>query len=217
MSLTGAMSRTVLAPLPAGSSRPLNGSARSSASAAGGERGDGAGASRIGWLAGSIAYIYVYLREKVDAGARRRRLTEERDGAERLLGGAVKELGATILAQGIQHPDLTGLLEAIGRAEARREAATADIAASEKLLAAEEGRLGAQELVLEAEWNASRQGQPRRRGADPRGQPREPGERRAASRAPATRARASSATPSWPRRRPTASRRPRTCATRRRA
>lgn len=155
VSLTGAMSRTMLAPLPAGSSRPLNGSARPSASAAGGERGDGSGTSRIGWLAGSIAYIYVYLREKLDAGARRRRLTEERDGAERLLGGAVKELGAMILAQGIQHPDLTGLLEAIGRADARREAATADIAASEKLLAAEEGRLGAQELVLEAEWNAS--------------------------------------------------------------
>ncbi len=155
VSLTGAMSRTVLAPLPAGSSRPLNGSARLSASPAGSERSDTAGTSRIGWLAGSIAYIYVYLREKLDAGARRRRLTEERDGAERLLGGAVKQLGATILSQGIQHPDLTGLLEAIGRADARREAATADIAASEQLLAAEEGRLGAQELVLEAEWNAS--------------------------------------------------------------
>src|SRR6185436_9114017 len=74
------------------------------------------------------------------------------DGADRLLAGALKELGLTILKEGIQHPDLTGLLEAIGRAEARREAATADIAASEKLLSAEEGRLGAQELVLESEW-----------------------------------------------------------------
>ena len=153
VSLTGAMSQTMLAPLPTGGSRPIaprtprpsgpTGSAEARAST-----------SRIGWLAGSIAYIYVYLREKLDAGARRRRLAEERDGAERLLGGAVKQLGATILAQGIQHPDLTGLLEAIGRAEARREAATADILASEKLLAAEEGRLGAEELVLEAEWNA---------------------------------------------------------------
>jgi hypothetical protein len=151
VSLTGAMSRTMLAPLPAGSSRPTT---PRPSGPTGAERAADAGSSRIGWLAGSIAYIYVYLREKGDAGARRRRLAEERDGAERLLGGAVKELGATILAQGIQHPDLTGLLEAIGRAEARREAAAADITASEKLLAAEEGRLGAHELVLEAEWNA---------------------------------------------------------------
>src|SRR5258708_5524211 len=107
------------------------------------DRRAGASASRLGWFAGSIAYIYVYLREKLDAGERRRRRVEERDGAERLLGGAVKELGQTILAEGIQHPDLTGLLEAIGRAEARREAAASDIVASEKLLAAEEGRLGA--------------------------------------------------------------------------
>src|SRR3954470_21984436 len=153
VSLTGAMSQTVLAPLPTGSSQAINPRTRRPSGPMGG--GDaGAGTSRIGWLAGSIAYIYVYLREKLDAGARRRRLAEERDGAERLLGGAVKELGATILAQGIQHPDLTGLLEAIGRAEARREAAAADIVASEKLLSAEEGRLGAHELVLEAEWNA---------------------------------------------------------------
>jgi chromosome segregation ATPase len=151
--MTGAMSRTVLAPLPVGSSRPLT--QRPSGPTGDSDQGaEGAGTSRIGWLAGSIAYIYVYLREKLDAGARRRRLAEERDGAERLLSGAVKELGATILAQGIQHPDLTGLLEAIGRAEARREAAAADIVGSEKLLGAEEGRLGAQELVLEAEWSA---------------------------------------------------------------
>ncbi len=148
-SLTGAMSRTMLAPLPA---QPTPRTSRSIGRSE--ERISGASTSRIGWLAGSIAYIYVFLREKLDAGARQRRLAEERDGAERLLGGAVKELGATILAQGIQHPDLTGLLEAIGRAEARREAAAADIVASEKLLAAEEGRLGAHELVLEAEWNA---------------------------------------------------------------
>lgn len=163
--LTGAMSRTVLAPLPAGSSRPLGDvprpDPRADGEASGAERvgaedrRTGSSTSRLGWFAGSIAYIYVYLREKMDAGERRRRLVEERDGAERLLGGAVKELGLTILAEGIQHPDLTGLLEAIGRADARREAAASDIVASEKLLAAEEGRLGAHELVLESEWTAS--------------------------------------------------------------
>ena len=146
--LTGALSRTVLAPLPGGGP-----SERMSRSVHVGERRRaGTAPSRLGWMAGSIGYIYVYLREKVDAGDRRRRLDAERDGANRLLAGALKELGLTILQQGIQHPDLTGLLEAIGRAEARRETATADIAGSEKLLAAEEGRLGAQELVLESEW-----------------------------------------------------------------
>src|SRR5215831_16532130 len=96
VSMTGAMSQTVLAPLPAGSSRPMT--PRPSGPAGGEDAREGT--SRIGWLAGSIAYIYVYLREKLDAGARRRRLAEERDGAERLLSGAVKELGATILARG---------------------------------------------------------------------------------------------------------------------
>ena len=163
---SGAMSRTVLAPLPAGSNRPSPSRAYNGTGGGqegGGGAGEGAGVdarrrgaarSRLGWTAGSIAYIYVYLRGKVDAGERRRRLVEERAGAERLLGGAVKELGLTILAQGVQHPDLTGLLEAIGRAEAGREAAAADIVASEKLLAAEQGRLGSHELVLEAEWTA---------------------------------------------------------------
>ncbi|HET6284767.1 MAG TPA: hypothetical protein VFH73_27675 [Polyangia bacterium] len=106
------------------------------------------------WIGGSIAYIYVYLRGKLDAGERRRRLCEERNGAERLLSGAAKELGATILREGIAESDLTGLLEAIGRAEARREAALADIAASERLQLGEDARLAAQEAALEAELRA---------------------------------------------------------------
>src|SRR5579862_6345242 len=44
------------------------------------------------WAGDAIGYIYVYLRDKVDAGARRRRLTEERAGAEALLSGAVNDL-----------------------------------------------------------------------------------------------------------------------------
>jgi len=106
----------------------------------------------LSWIAGSIAYIYVYLRGKLDAGERRRRLVTERDGSQRLLAGAFKELGTAILREGIGAPDLTGLLEAIGRAEARRESALADIAASENMQAAEDGRLGAQESALEAAW-----------------------------------------------------------------
>src|SRR5690349_2334962 len=38
--------------------------------------------SRVRWLGESVAYIYVYLRGKLDAGERRRRLSEERTGAE---------------------------------------------------------------------------------------------------------------------------------------
>jgi hypothetical protein len=107
------------------------------------------------WAGDNIAYIYVYLRDKVDAGARRRRLTEERAGAEALLSGAINELAATILREGVQHPDFTGLLEAIGRSQARREAAAADIAAAESLQANEATRLGAQVEAAEAEWTAS--------------------------------------------------------------
>ena len=110
--------------------------------------------SVVAWIAESIGYIYIYLRGQLDAGERRRRLVNERDGSQRLLAGAIKELGTAILREGLHTPDLTGLLEAIGRAEARREAALADIAASERLQAAEDARLGAQETALEAEWRA---------------------------------------------------------------
>jgi hypothetical protein len=114
-------------------------------------------ASRSGlrWAAGSVGYIYVFLRDKLDAGARRRRLFEERLGAEALLSGALNELAQVVLREGVQHPDLTGLLEAIGRAHARRESAAADMAASATLQQAEAARLGAQEAGAETEWTAS--------------------------------------------------------------
>ena len=107
------------------------------------------------WAADAIGYIYVYLRDKLDAGARRRRLTEERAGAEALLSGAINELAATVLREGVQHPDFTGLLEAIGRAHARREAAAADVEAADTLQQNEATRLGAQVEAAEAEWTAS--------------------------------------------------------------
>jgi hypothetical protein len=108
------------------------------------------------WRAGeSIGYIYVFLRGKVAAGERRKRLIEERDGAETLLAGAIRDLGATVLREGVQHPDLTGLLEAIGRAEARREGAIADLAASEHQKVVEETRLAEREAAFEAQWKAA--------------------------------------------------------------
>ncbi|HVU49351.1 MAG TPA: hypothetical protein VHL80_01630 [Polyangia bacterium] len=111
--------------------------------------------SRLGFAVQSIGYIYVFARGKMAAGERRRRLIEERDGAETMLAGAIRDLGATVLREGVQHPDLTGLLEAIGRAEARREGAIADLADAEHQKTVEEGRLAAGEAALEAEWKVA--------------------------------------------------------------
>ena len=111
--------------------------------------------SRVRWLGESIGYIYVYLRGKLDAGEHRRRLLEERSGAETLLAGALNELGQIVLREGIQHGELTGLLEAIGRAHARREAAAADAATSEGLQQNEATRLANQQSDAEAEWHAA--------------------------------------------------------------
>ena len=117
--------------------------------------------SRVRWLGESVGYIYVYLRGKLDAGERRRRLIEERAGAEALLAGALNELGQTVLREGVQHADLTGLLEAIGRAHARRESAAADTATSESLQQTAAERHTSQQAAAEAEWiaadNASRE------------------------------------------------------------
>jgi hypothetical protein len=114
-----------------------------------------ASTSRLVWAGQSIGYIYVFMRGKMAAGERRKRLGEERDGAETLLAGAIRDLGMTVLREGVQHPDLTGLLEAIGRAEARREGALADLAVSEHQKVVEEGRLAERETALEHEWKAA--------------------------------------------------------------
>jgi hypothetical protein len=117
--------------------------------------------SRVRWMGESVGYIYVFLRSKLDAGERRRRLLEERTGAEALLAGALNELGQIVMREGVQHAELTGLLEAIGRAHARREAAAADATSSESLQQAEATRLGNQQEAAQAEWaaadNASRE------------------------------------------------------------
>ena len=76
-------------------------------------------------------------------------------GAQALLSGALNELARVVLREGVQHADFTGLLEAIGRAHARRESAAADMATSSVLQQAEAARLGTQEAAAEAEWTAS--------------------------------------------------------------
>jgi chromosome segregation ATPase len=59
------------------------------------------------------------------------------------------------MREGIQHTELTGLLEANGRAHARREAAAADAATSESLQQNEATRLANQQSAAEAEWSAA--------------------------------------------------------------
>jgi chromosome segregation ATPase len=66
-----------------------------------------------------------------------------------------------VLREGVQHADLTGLLEAIGRAHARRESAAADTTTSESLQQTAAERHTSQQAAAEAEWtsadNASRE------------------------------------------------------------
>src|SRR5579863_4907821 len=150
---TAAFSRTMVATSPGAitgrSTVPLRGPATTERTVAETPK------TGLSWAGDAIAYIYVYLRDKLDAGARRRRFSEERAGAEALLSGAINELAATVLREGIQHPDFTGLLEAIGRSHARREAAAADVEAADSLQQNEATRLGALAETAEAEWTAS--------------------------------------------------------------
>jgi len=157
MSATAAVSRTMLASSVNGAHGGVRSSGPQTIAMTPGAmaRANGASTSRILWAGQSIGYIYVFMRCKLAAGERRKRLGEERDGAETLLSGAIRDLGATVLREGVQHTDLTGLLEAIGRAEARREGAIADLAASEHQKGVEESRLAEGETALEREWKSA--------------------------------------------------------------
>jgi chromosome segregation ATPase len=154
LSPTAALSRTMLA-------QPANGVTGShtvamSPGAMARANGTSNGAtSSLGWAVQSIGYIYVFARGKMAAGERRKRLVEERDGAQTMLSGAIRDLGSTVLREGVQHPDLTGLLEAIGRAEARREGAIADLAAAEHQKTIEEERFAAGEAAVEGAWKVA--------------------------------------------------------------
>jgi chromosome segregation ATPase len=59
-----------------------------------------------------------------------------------------------VLSEGVKAPELGNLLEALARTHAERDAAAKDLAASEKLQAAEDLRLGMQEAAAETEWKA---------------------------------------------------------------
>lgn len=151
-----AFSQTMVAkPIPAAVTSAAAGARLQAGGAGGSVRVPARRRSPLGWVGESIAYIYVYLRGKLDAEERRRRLVKERAGAEALLTGALNELGLAVLREGVQHPDFTGLLEAVGRAHARRESAAADMASSETLQQAEAARLATQESAAEAESGAA--------------------------------------------------------------
>jgi len=113
---------------------------------------------RVRQLFDSVHYVFTYLRGRLDADARRRRLAEEREGAARLVSGALAELGQAVLGEGVNSPELTGLLEAVGRAQAQRETALAEIASTETFRAAEEIRLGDLEAHVRAELQACERG-----------------------------------------------------------
>ena len=106
----------------------------------------------------SIRYVFVYLQGRLDAEERRRRLVDEREGAVRMAAGALAELGRTVLEQGINSAELTGLLEAVGGAQAQRETAIAELAATETFRSSEETRLAAIERAAETELRASEGG-----------------------------------------------------------
>jgi chromosome segregation ATPase len=105
-----------------------------------------------------MRYVFTHVRSRLDADTRRRRLAEEREGAARLVSGALSELGQAILAEGVNSPELTGLLEAVGRAQAQRETAQAEIGSTEIFRASEEARLGTLEATLGAELDACERG-----------------------------------------------------------
>ena len=106
----------------------------------------------------SIRYVFVYLQGRLDAEERRRRLVDEREGAVRMAAGSLAELGRTVLEQGINTAELTGLLEAVGGAQAQRETAIAELAATEAFRSSEDARLGAVERAAETELRASEGG-----------------------------------------------------------
>jgi chromosome segregation ATPase len=155
LSPTAALSRTMLAQPTNGVTGPQTVALKSGAITGTNGTPTAVVTSRLGFAVQSIGYIYVFARGKMAAGERRKRLIEERDGAETMLASAIRDLGSTVLREGVQHPDLTGLLEAIGRAEARREGAIADLADAEHQKTVEEGRLAEREAAFEGEWKVA--------------------------------------------------------------
>ena len=119
----------------------------------------------LGWLGESIGYIYVYLRGKVDAGERRRRLTEERAGAEALLSGALNELGRDGPARGgaAPRPDRPARGDRPRRTPGARRRRPTSRPRPSRCSRHEATRLGAQETAAGGGVDGGRPRQPRGR------------------------------------------------------
>ncbi len=107
----------------------------------------------MGW--DSVGYFFDYLRGRVDARARARRVGAEKLDNERMLAGAVAALGAAVRASGVRMPALEPTLDALAEAESRRSAAAQAVVEQESLNAAEDARRAADEAARQAEWQTS--------------------------------------------------------------
>src|SRR4051794_32228397 len=73
-------------------------------------------------------YVFSTIRGRIDADERRRLLMQEAEGARRLAEGTLVEIGQTVLAQRISHPELDPLTETAVALRTRREAVISDLA-----------------------------------------------------------------------------------------
>lgn len=103
---------------------------------------------------GALAYLFAYVRGRIDAEERKRTLGEERRGAERMIDATLSELGAAIAASSSPPPALADAVAAVVAARERQRTAAGDLANAEKLQAAEDLRLGMAQAAAESEWLA---------------------------------------------------------------
>ena len=118
--------------------------------------GTATGSLRGGWQA--VTYVFAYVRGRIHAEDRKRRVAGERRGAERLIEAALAELGAAAIAAPTRPAELGEAAAAVASARQRRESAVADLANAEKLQAAEDLRLGLDQAAAETEWKACTRG-----------------------------------------------------------
>ncbi len=102
----------------------------------------------------ALRYVFVYIRGRVDAEGRKRDWIQEREGAHRLVEGVLFGLGQSVIAEGLTDPQVAHLIQAVGKALARRDVASADLAAAEKLRVSDDLRLGIEESNAQHDWRA---------------------------------------------------------------
>jgi hypothetical protein len=125
------------------------------AAPAGGASADAApNQTSLGRASEAVRYVFTTFRGRIAAEERRRQVAADRKEATQLSESTLIEIGQTVLAQAIRTPELGELCDALTRMKKRRDAVIVDLAAAEKLQAAEDLRLGLLEASVEAEWDA---------------------------------------------------------------